>query len=342
VPRHRRGRDARVRARRPDARRDDAGPQIRARRARRRAGAPPAPERPDARGRVRARGGGESSRHAHSRPELPALRRRRAAASGAPGPSSRAPASASLIASARSSGCCSSPGCPSSSAPSRSTSRPTSRRRRAARPDAETFREFLDQQGVFVFFVTIYVGAGLIANDRRANALQIYLSKPLTRAEYIAGKMAILFLFLLLVTWAAGDAAAAPAGRLRGQLRVPPEQPVPASRPSRCSRCCRCCWRRSRCWRCRRSRRAAASSASCMRAHVLHRAMFGAARHHRQQRPSVGLAGRRLEQVGDVIFRLTPRYDTPRAVSLLIVLAGARRRRSRSRCSSAACAAWRW
>lgn len=69
-------------------------------------------------------------------------------------------------------------------------------------PSAETFREFLDQQGVFVFFVTIYVGAGLIANDRRANALQLYLSKPLTRFEYVAGKMAILFLFLLLVTWA--------------------------------------------------------------------------------------------------------------------------------------------
>jgi ABC-2 type transport system permease protein len=69
-------------------------------------------------------------------------------------------------------------------------------------PKADTFREFLDQQGVFVFFVTIYVGAGLIASDRRANALQLYLSKPLTRFEYVAGKMAILFLFLLLVTWA--------------------------------------------------------------------------------------------------------------------------------------------
>jgi ABC-2 type transport system permease protein len=68
-------------------------------------------------------------------------------------------------------------------------------------PRAETFREFLDQQGVFVFFVTIYIGAGLIANDRRANALQVYLSKPLTRAEYVAGKFAILFLFLASVTW---------------------------------------------------------------------------------------------------------------------------------------------
>jgi ABC-2 type transport system permease protein len=68
-------------------------------------------------------------------------------------------------------------------------------------PKAETFREYLGQQGLFVFFVTIYVGAGLIANDRRANALQVYLSKPLTRIEYVAGKLAILFLFLVSVTW---------------------------------------------------------------------------------------------------------------------------------------------
>ena len=68
-------------------------------------------------------------------------------------------------------------------------------------PTAETFRQFLSQQDPFVFFVTVYVGAGLIANDRRANALQIYLSKPLTRGEYVLGKMAILMTFLLMVTW---------------------------------------------------------------------------------------------------------------------------------------------
>lgn len=68
-------------------------------------------------------------------------------------------------------------------------------------PTPQTFREFLDQQGIFVFFVTIFVGAGLIANDRRANALQIYLSKPLTRLEYIVGKLATLVVFLVAVTW---------------------------------------------------------------------------------------------------------------------------------------------
>jgi ABC-type transport system involved in multi-copper enzyme maturation permease subunit len=68
-------------------------------------------------------------------------------------------------------------------------------------PSADTFRQFLEQQQTFVFFVTVYVGAGLIANDRRANALQIYLSKPLTRGEYVLGKLAILMTFLALVTW---------------------------------------------------------------------------------------------------------------------------------------------
>ena len=65
---------------------------------------------------------------------------------------------------------------------------------------AESYRGFLDTQSSFLFFVTIYVGAGLIADDRRANALQLYLSKSLTRIDYIGGKMAILMVFLLGVT----------------------------------------------------------------------------------------------------------------------------------------------
>jgi ABC-type transport system involved in multi-copper enzyme maturation permease subunit len=70
----------------------------------------------------------------------------------------------------------------------------------ALAPSADTFRQFLDQQDFFVFVITIWIGSGLIANDRRANALQIYLSKPLLRTEYIVGKVAILFFFLCLVT----------------------------------------------------------------------------------------------------------------------------------------------
>jgi ABC-2 type transport system permease protein len=68
-------------------------------------------------------------------------------------------------------------------------------------PTALTFRQFLAQQEVFLFFITVYAGSGLVANDRRVNALQIYLSKPLTRVEYIFGKFVVLATFLLLVTW---------------------------------------------------------------------------------------------------------------------------------------------
>jgi ABC-type transport system involved in multi-copper enzyme maturation permease subunit len=65
---------------------------------------------------------------------------------------------------------------------------------------AQTFRDFLDQQGIFVFLVTIALG-GAIADDRRANALQLYLSKPLTRTEYIIGRLAPALGVLLGVTF---------------------------------------------------------------------------------------------------------------------------------------------
>jgi ABC-2 type transport system permease protein len=66
---------------------------------------------------------------------------------------------------------------------------------------AQTFRDFLGQQELFVFFITVYAGSGLIADDIRSNALQLYLSRPVTRAQYAAGKFAILATALALVTW---------------------------------------------------------------------------------------------------------------------------------------------
>jgi ABC-2 type transport system permease protein len=67
-----------------------------------------------------------------------------------------------------------------------------------------TFRDFLNQQEPFVFFLTVYAGSGLIADDLRARALQLYLSRPVTRTQYIAGKAAILMAALLSVTWLPG------------------------------------------------------------------------------------------------------------------------------------------
>jgi ABC-2 type transport system permease protein len=65
----------------------------------------------------------------------------------------------------------------------------------------QTFRDFLNQQEPLVFFITVYVGSGLIADDIRANALQLYLSRPITRTQYVAGKAAILVAALAAVTF---------------------------------------------------------------------------------------------------------------------------------------------
>jgi ABC-2 type transport system permease protein len=65
----------------------------------------------------------------------------------------------------------------------------------------QTFRDFLNQQEPLVFFITVYVGSGLIADDIRANALQLYLSRPITRTQYIAGKAAIVMAALAAVTF---------------------------------------------------------------------------------------------------------------------------------------------
>jgi ABC-2 type transport system permease protein len=69
-------------------------------------------------------------------------------------------------------------------------------------PSASVFRQVMAEQNFFVFVIAVYVGSGLIALDRKANALQIYLSKPLTRLDYVAGKMTVLAAFLLFVTFA--------------------------------------------------------------------------------------------------------------------------------------------
>lgn len=43
---------------------------------------------------------------------------------------------------------------------------------------------------IWTFALALYVGAGAIAADNRANAIQVYLSKPITRSDYILGKWA--------------------------------------------------------------------------------------------------------------------------------------------------------
>jgi ABC-2 type transport system permease protein len=70
--------------------------------------------------------------------------------------------------------------------------------------DNEFFSIFLSVQGAFAFFVTAYAGPGLISPDLTNNALPLYLCRPISRTEYVLGKMAVLFLPLSCITWVPG------------------------------------------------------------------------------------------------------------------------------------------
>jgi ABC-2 type transport system permease protein len=185
----------------------------------------------------------------------------------------------------------------------------------------QSFREFLEFQEIWVFFMTIYVGAGLIANDRRANALQIYLSKPLTRLEYIAGKAAILAVFLLLITWVPAMLLLAVQTLLAGsfafiranaflfpaitvyaflQVIMATLAMLALSSLSKSSR-----------------------FVGIMYAGVIFftDAVFAMLKHLvRASGASAVSPSQSLAQLGDAIFRVPPRHDTPVVVSLLVVV----------------------
>lgn len=61
---------------------------------------------------------------------------------------------------------------------------------------AFTFFQVLPLAGMLVFIVALVVGAGSIAADNNANALLVYLSKPLTKGDYLLGKWVALFLLI--------------------------------------------------------------------------------------------------------------------------------------------------
>ncbi|HET7745759.1 MAG TPA: ABC transporter permease subunit [Vicinamibacteria bacterium] len=66
--------------------------------------------------------------------------------------------------------------------------------------DGRLFGEFLNQQGVFTLLLSVFGGAGLIANDLRTGAILVYLSRPLTRRDYVVGKLGVLLALNLSVT----------------------------------------------------------------------------------------------------------------------------------------------
>jgi ABC-2 type transport system permease protein len=59
-------------------------------------------------------------------------------------------------------------------------------------------------QAVPAYLIAVIVGPALISADLSNNALSLYLSRPITRAEYLYGKMGVLFLVLAPITWVSG------------------------------------------------------------------------------------------------------------------------------------------
>ena len=65
--------------------------------------------------------------------------------------------------------------------------------------------QFYNAQGyqlLLLLILTLIAGAGSIASDNRSNALQVYLSKPITKGDYLIGKWVGLFLTLFTVAFA--------------------------------------------------------------------------------------------------------------------------------------------
>jgi ABC-type transport system involved in multi-copper enzyme maturation permease subunit len=70
--------------------------------------------------------------------------------------------------------------------------------------DASFFQFFVVMQCAFAFILTVLVAPPLISRDLSNNALPLYLCRPLSRAEYVLGKMAVIVFLLSLVTWIPG------------------------------------------------------------------------------------------------------------------------------------------
>ena len=70
--------------------------------------------------------------------------------------------------------------------------------------DGKFFYEFCVVQGVLALLLTAFVGPSLISPDLANGGLALYLSRPFSRTEYVAGKMTVLLVLLSLITWIPG------------------------------------------------------------------------------------------------------------------------------------------
>jgi ABC-2 type transport system permease protein len=67
------------------------------------------------------------------------------------------------------------------------------------------FQVFIGIQTTLAFLLTVLMGPPLISRDLANNALPLYLCRPLSRAEYVIGKMSVLVLLMSAITWVPGE-----------------------------------------------------------------------------------------------------------------------------------------
>ena len=70
--------------------------------------------------------------------------------------------------------------------------------------DAGFFQNYVIAQGTIGFFLAMLVGPQQVSRDLANNALPLYLCRPLTRSEYVVGKMSIIVILVSTVTWVPG------------------------------------------------------------------------------------------------------------------------------------------
>jgi ABC-2 type transport system permease protein len=70
--------------------------------------------------------------------------------------------------------------------------------------DGTFFYVFCVVQGVLALLLTAFVGPSLISPDLTNGGLALYLSRPFSRTEYVAGKITVLLVLLSLITWVPG------------------------------------------------------------------------------------------------------------------------------------------
>lgn len=68
------------------------------------------------------------------------------------------------------------------------------------------FMQYFTNGSLFLFIIVIMAlaGSGLVADDLKNNALQLYFARPIRKRDYLLGKMSVLVFFITLLTFLPG------------------------------------------------------------------------------------------------------------------------------------------